>query len=150
MPHHDEPQATEAPTTHSCCSHAEAEPTPPANSADHSCCGGASRPPTLKYDPGRRFRTFDDDLSRLDPRAVRLDGPLPRGPGQAPIPIRRDSRIRRNPLKSDRPAKRRAVVVPKGVEHCPVADEEAHILLIEPSGTPNTRDAATAAARLVI
>jgi mannose-6-phosphate isomerase-like protein (cupin superfamily) len=41
-------------------------------------------------------------------------------------------------------------VVPKGVEHCPVADEEAHILLIEPSGTPNTGDASTAAARVVI
>lgn len=27
-------------------------------------------------------------------------------------------------------------VVPKGVEHCPVAADEAHILLIEPSGTP--------------
>ena len=27
-------------------------------------------------------------LSRLDPRAVRREGPLPRGPGQAPIPIR--------------------------------------------------------------
>jgi mannose-6-phosphate isomerase-like protein (cupin superfamily) len=38
-------------------------------------------------------------------------------------------------------------VVPKGVEHCPVAEEEAHILLIEPSGTPNTGDAATAAPR---
>ena len=36
-------------------------------------------------------------------------------------------------------------VVPKGVEHCPVAKEEAHILLIEPQGTPNTGDAATAA-----
>lgn len=32
-------------------------------------------------------------------------------------------------------------VVPRGVEHCPRADEEAHILLIEPSGTPNTGDA---------
>ena len=41
-------------------------------------------------------------------------------------------------------------VVPKGVEHCPVADEEAHVLLIEPSGTPNTGNAATAAARVVI
>ena len=41
-------------------------------------------------------------------------------------------------------------VVPKGVEHRPVADEEAHILLIEPSGTPNTGDAATAAPRIVI
>jgi mannose-6-phosphate isomerase-like protein (cupin superfamily) len=41
-------------------------------------------------------------------------------------------------------------VVPKGVEHCPVAEEEAHILLIEPRGTPNTGNAATAAERLVI
>ena len=32
-------------------------------------------------------------------------------------------------------------VVPAGVEHCPRADEEAHILLIEPAGTPNTGDA---------
>lgn len=36
-------------------------------------------------------------------------------------------------------------VVPKGVEHRPVADEEAHLLLIEPTGTPNTGDAETAA-----
>jgi mannose-6-phosphate isomerase-like protein (cupin superfamily) len=41
-------------------------------------------------------------------------------------------------------------VVPKGVEHCPVADEEAHLLLIEPTGTANTGDAATAAPRRVI
>jgi mannose-6-phosphate isomerase-like protein (cupin superfamily) len=41
-------------------------------------------------------------------------------------------------------------VVPKGVEHRPVATEEAHVLLIEPRGTPNTGDAATAAARRVI
>ena len=32
-------------------------------------------------------------------------------------------------------------VVPRGVEHCPRADEEAHLLLIEPLGTPNTGDA---------
>jgi len=32
-------------------------------------------------------------------------------------------------------------VVPKGVEHCPRAEEEASILLIEPSGTVNTGDA---------
>ena len=38
-------------------------------------------------------------------------------------------------------------VVPKGVQHCPCAAEEAHLLLIEPSGTPNTGDAATAAPR---
>lgn len=41
-------------------------------------------------------------------------------------------------------------VVPRGVQHCPVAEEEAHILLIEPTGTPNTGDAATAAPRRVI
>jgi len=38
-------------------------------------------------------------------------------------------------------------VVPKGVEHYPVAREEVHLLLIEPTGTPNTGDAATAAPR---
>lgn len=38
-------------------------------------------------------------------------------------------------------------VVPKGVEHCPVAEEEAHLLLIEPAGTPNTGNAETAATR---
>jgi mannose-6-phosphate isomerase-like protein (cupin superfamily) len=41
-------------------------------------------------------------------------------------------------------------VVPRGVEHCPVADDEAHLLLIEPTGTPNTGDSATAAQRVVI
>jgi mannose-6-phosphate isomerase-like protein (cupin superfamily) len=41
-------------------------------------------------------------------------------------------------------------VVPKGVEHCPVAEEETHILLIEPMGTPNTGDPATAAARRIV
>jgi len=30
------------------------------------------------------------------------------------------------------------VVVPKGVEHCPVADDEVHIILIEPKSTLNT------------
>jgi mannose-6-phosphate isomerase-like protein (cupin superfamily) len=32
-------------------------------------------------------------------------------------------------------------VVPAGVEHCPRAEPEAHILLIERDGTPNTGDA---------
>jgi mannose-6-phosphate isomerase-like protein (cupin superfamily) len=41
-------------------------------------------------------------------------------------------------------------IVPKGVEHRPVARGEAHLLLIEPTGTPNTGDAATAAPRQVI
>ena len=41
-------------------------------------------------------------------------------------------------------------VVPKGMEHCPVAEEEVHMLLIEPTGTPNTGDARTAAPRRVI
>jgi mannose-6-phosphate isomerase-like protein (cupin superfamily) len=31
-------------------------------------------------------------------------------------------------------------VVPQGIEHKPVADEECHILLIEPAGTLNTGD----------
>ena len=35
-------------------------------------------------------------------------------------------------------------VVPKGVQHRPVAREEAHLLIIEPTGTPNTGDAETA------
>jgi mannose-6-phosphate isomerase-like protein (cupin superfamily) len=38
-------------------------------------------------------------------------------------------------------------VVPKGVEHCPVAEEETHLLLIEPAGLPSTGDASTAAAK---
>ncbi|MBX3605386.1 MAG: cupin domain-containing protein [Piscinibacter sp.] len=38
-------------------------------------------------------------------------------------------------------------VVPRGMEHCPVAQEEAHLLLIERAGTPNTGDEATAAVR---
>jgi mannose-6-phosphate isomerase-like protein (cupin superfamily) len=32
-------------------------------------------------------------------------------------------------------------VVPRGVEHCPKAEQEAHVLLIEPAGTVNTGDA---------
>ena len=36
-------------------------------------------------------------------------------------------------------------VVPRGVEHRPVAIYEVHLLLIEPTGTPNTGDPATAA-----
>lgn len=36
-------------------------------------------------------------------------------------------------------------VVPKGIEHRTVADEEVHLLLIEPAGTPNTGNASTAA-----
>ncbi len=41
-------------------------------------------------------------------------------------------------------------IVPKGVEHRPRASAETHLLLIEPSGTPNTGDAATAAAHMEI
>jgi mannose-6-phosphate isomerase-like protein (cupin superfamily) len=33
------------------------------------------------------------------------------------------------------------LVVPKGVEHMPVAEEECELILIEPAGTPNTGDA---------
>jgi mannose-6-phosphate isomerase-like protein (cupin superfamily) len=41
-------------------------------------------------------------------------------------------------------------VVPKGVEHRPVAEEEVHLLLIEPEGEPNTGNAATAAIKETI
>jgi mannose-6-phosphate isomerase-like protein (cupin superfamily) len=41
-------------------------------------------------------------------------------------------------------------VVPKGVEHCPVAKEECHVLLIEPRGTPNTGDDKTAVKKVAI
>jgi mannose-6-phosphate isomerase-like protein (cupin superfamily) len=41
-------------------------------------------------------------------------------------------------------------VVPRGVEHCPVAEEEVHMLLIEPAGTPNTGDERTAATKTAI
>ena len=41
-------------------------------------------------------------------------------------------------------------VVPVGVEHQPVAEEEAEVLLIEPTGTPNTGDPETAVGRVVI
>jgi mannose-6-phosphate isomerase-like protein (cupin superfamily) len=30
------------------------------------------------------------------------------------------------------------IVVPKGVEHCPIAEEETHVVLIEPKTTLNT------------
>ena len=41
-------------------------------------------------------------------------------------------------------------VVPRGVEHRPVAEEEVHVLLIEPTGTPNTGDEETAQPRRLI
>jgi len=41
-------------------------------------------------------------------------------------------------------------IVPRGVEHRPVAREEVHILLIEPRGTPNTGDPSTAQPRRVV
>jgi mannose-6-phosphate isomerase-like protein (cupin superfamily) len=41
-------------------------------------------------------------------------------------------------------------VVPKGMRHRPRAQGEAHILLIEPTGTPNSGDPHTAAPRRVI
>jgi len=30
------------------------------------------------------------------------------------------------------------VIIPRGVEHCPIAEEEAHVLLLEPKTTLNT------------
>lgn len=41
-------------------------------------------------------------------------------------------------------------VVPAGMQHRPHAEEEVHLLLIEPTGTPNSGDPVTAAPRKVI
>ncbi|MEO8512110.1 MAG: cupin domain-containing protein [Ignavibacteria bacterium] len=30
------------------------------------------------------------------------------------------------------------IIIPKGVEHCPYAEEEVHVMLFEPAGTLNT------------
>jgi mannose-6-phosphate isomerase-like protein (cupin superfamily) len=32
------------------------------------------------------------------------------------------------------------IIIPKGVEHCPVADEEVQVMLFEPATTLNTSD----------
>ena len=32
------------------------------------------------------------------------------------------------------------VIIPKGVEHCPVAEEEVQVMLLEPKSTRNTGD----------
>jgi mannose-6-phosphate isomerase-like protein (cupin superfamily) len=61
--------------------------------------------------------------------------------GQVTIKLRdRDVHLREGEL----------FVVPQGVEHCPVAVDEAELLLIEPHGTPNTGDQATAATKIEI
>ena len=41
-------------------------------------------------------------------------------------------------------------IVPKGAEHRPRANEEVHLLLIEPVGTPNTGDDKSAAKKELI
>ncbi|MEV6650989.1 cupin domain-containing protein [Streptomyces sp. NPDC051219] len=41
-------------------------------------------------------------------------------------------------------------VVPRGVEHCPVADEETVIMLFEPTGVVNTGDAGGPLTRPVV
>jgi mannose-6-phosphate isomerase-like protein (cupin superfamily) len=42
------------------------------------------------------------------------------------------------------------LIVPRGVEHRPCAEEEAHVLLFEPAGTLNTGDVRTAKTREVL
>jgi mannose-6-phosphate isomerase-like protein (cupin superfamily) len=32
------------------------------------------------------------------------------------------------------------IIIPKGMEHCPIAEVETHIVLLEPKGTVNTGD----------
>lgn len=42
------------------------------------------------------------------------------------------------------------LIVPRGVEHRPVADEEVHVLLFEPAGTLNTGNVEDARTRRVL
>jgi mannose-6-phosphate isomerase-like protein (cupin superfamily) len=42
------------------------------------------------------------------------------------------------------------LVVPRGMAHQPFAAEETHLLLIQPTGTPNTGDQQTAAPRRAV
>lgn len=42
------------------------------------------------------------------------------------------------------------LVVPRGTQHRPIATRETHVLLIEPTGTPNTGNTDTAAPRRVL
>ena len=69
--------------------------------------------------------------------APRDGRPVPRAEGQ---PAGRAAGRR------DRRGGGRAARRPRGVEHRPVADEEAHVLLLELEGTPNTGDAEAEAA----
>ncbi|MGF1454138.1 MAG: cupin domain-containing protein [Alphaproteobacteria bacterium] len=41
-------------------------------------------------------------------------------------------------------------VIPKGMEHRPVAEEDVHMVIIEPAGTPNTGNETTAAEKIRI
>jgi len=41
-------------------------------------------------------------------------------------------------------------VAPRGIEHQPYAAEATHLLLIEPTGTPNSGDPATAQPRRIV
>jgi mannose-6-phosphate isomerase-like protein (cupin superfamily) len=42
------------------------------------------------------------------------------------------------------------IVIPKGIDHLPVADEEVHVVLIEPKGTLNTGNVVTAKTKEVL
>jgi mannose-6-phosphate isomerase-like protein (cupin superfamily) len=42
------------------------------------------------------------------------------------------------------------IVIPKGIDHCPEAIEEVHVLLIEPKGTLNTGNVITDKTKLTL
>ena len=42
------------------------------------------------------------------------------------------------------------IVIPRGVDHLPVAEEEVHVMLIEPKGTLNTGNVVTAKTKEVL
>jgi len=52
--------------------------------------------------------------------------------------FRMDYRDDDNQNKSIWIEKGEMIIVPRGVEHCPVAEEECHVLLFEPMSTLNT------------
>ena len=53
-------------------------------------------------------------------------------------PERREGVAPRYEEKEERVGPGEFIVIPRGLEHCPVADEEVHLMLLEPKTTLNT------------
>jgi glyoxylate utilization-related uncharacterized protein len=90
----------------------------------------------LTEDQSSTLSVESSPTTALDSAACAAPSPVPRIilvlEGELEIELRdRTVQLRKGDL----------FVVPRGVEHHPRARDEAHILLIEPLGTPNTGDA---------